>query len=145
MGFRADYADGGVLVHLLRPGIKRIGGLRWGTPDVELVDDVAVVEGDLVIDKPRYSSFYATGLDAALRAMDIRTLIVGGVTTSMCVESTVRDAGQRDYETWVLRDACGDFDADRHVAALEAMAFGFARVTDSRSALAALGVTGPAK
>ncbi len=141
MGFRADYADGGLLVHVLRPGIKRIGGLRWGTSDVDFVEEVAVAEGDLVIDKPRYSSFYATGLDATLRAMDIRTLLVGGVTTSMCVESTVRDAGQRDYDTWVLRDACADFDAGRHAAALEAMAFGFARIIDGRSALAALGST----
>ena len=56
----------------------------------------------------------------------------------MCVESTARDAGQRDYRTFVVRDACGDFTQARHDAALDAIAFGFGRAISHNEALAAI-------
>lgn len=124
--FRPDYGDGGVLIRDLRPGLKTVGALRAGTPDAALV--IEADAADYVIDKSRYSAFYATGLEAVLRSLDIECLIVGGVTTSMCVDTTVRDASQRDYRTFVVREACGDFDGARHEASLSALAFGFARV-----------------
>lgn len=122
-----DYADGGMVVRL-RPNLARIGGLRAGTPDVELSDAVRVEAGDVIIDKPRYSALYATSLEAQLRARGVQRVLVGGVTTSMCVESTVRDLAQRDHEVVVIEEACADFDAGRHRASLQAMGFAFARV-----------------
>jgi ureidoacrylate peracid hydrolase len=56
----------------------------------------------------------------------------------MCVESSVRDAGQRDYKTFVVRDACADYSEDRHDASLAALAFGFARVISHNEAIAAI-------
>jgi ureidoacrylate peracid hydrolase len=97
-----------------------------------------VEPGDFVLDKPRYSAFFGTSLDMLLAARGIRALMVGGVTTSMCVESTVRDAAQRDIRTFVLRDAVADFDAARHAASLSAMAFGFARVFETGAAADAI-------
>ena len=134
---RADYEDGGVFIHELRPGLKEAGGLRAGTDDVELVPKAEVRDEDFVVDKRRYSAFHGTELEDILRAQRIECLMVGGVTTSMCVESTVRDAGQRDYRTFVVRDACGDFSEARHQASLEAIAFGFARVISHNEALSA--------
>lgn len=128
MMFRADYGDGGLLTTAIRPNLRRIGALRAGTDDIALTSRVRVQPQDIVIDKPRYSAIYGTALEVELRARRIGRVVVGGVTTSMCVESTVRDLGQRDYETFVVREACGDFDAARHQASLDAMAFGFARV-----------------
>lgn len=135
---RPDYADGGLMIHELRPGLKEIGGVRAGTPDVELIPEAQVATEDFLIDKARYSAFLGTPLENILRANAIDTLMVGGVTTSMCVESTVREAAQRDFRTFVVRDACGDFSQARQDASLEAMEFGFAGVMSHIEALAAI-------
>lgn len=139
MCYRADYADGGLLVHELRPALKALGALRDGSQDAELLPEADVHPEDLVIAKQRYSAFHGTLLESLLRARDVDTLVVAGVTTSMCVESTVRDAAQRDYRCFVVADACGDFAADRHAASLQAMAFGFAVLYDAKQALHAMG------
>jgi ureidoacrylate peracid hydrolase len=140
MMFRDDYGDGGLLTRTIRPNLARIGALRAGTADVELSAAIQTMPGDLVIDKPRYSAVYGTPLEVELRARRIDRILVGGVTTSMCVETTVRDLGQRDYETLVVREACGDFEAARHQASLDAMAFGFARVVTLAEVPQLLGV-----
>lgn len=128
MGFEAGYADGGILTRKLRPNLAAIGALLKGSADFGLADGLAATEADFVIDKPRYSAVYGTPLEPLLRALGTIRIAVGGVTTSMCVETTVRDLGQRDYEVVVLADACADFDEARHEASLAALAFGFARI-----------------
>ena len=135
MMLKPDYSDGGMITRL-RPGLMKIGGLRAGTPDVELCSLVTADPGDLVIDKPRHSSLYATQLEDILRQRRISRVVVGGVTTSMCVETTVRDLAQRDYEVAVIEEACADFDGPRHAASLAAMKFGFAHVLPGRAAAA---------
>jgi ureidoacrylate peracid hydrolase len=136
MVLRPDYADGGELTRTIRPNLARIGALRAGSGDEELSRLVHDDAGDIVIDKPRYSALYATSLEVILRSGGYRTVLVAGVTTSMCVESTVRDLGQRDYQTFVIEDACADFDDERHRASIASMAFGFARVVTSDEATA---------
>lgn len=138
MVFRPDYSDGGELIRTLRPNLARIGALRAGSGDEELTTLVEVDPRDIVIDKPRYSALYGTSLEVVLHAGGHRRVLVAGVTTSMCVESTVRDLGQRDYETYVIEDACADFEEERHRASLAAMAFGFARLVPSSGAGALL-------
>lgn len=144
MAYRPDYSDGGRLVNELRPNLKRIGALKAGTPDVEISALGGIAPGDVVIDKTRYSSLLGTDLEAMLQARRATRVLVGGVTTSMCVETTVRDLAQRDYETIVVREACGDFDAARHDASLAAMEFGFARIAGPEEAVAALARQDPA-
>jgi ureidoacrylate peracid hydrolase len=135
---RPDHADGGLLTTELRPRLGQIGALALGTADIEIPAEAGVDPSDFVIDKPRYSAFFGTALDMLLAARGIRTLMVGGVTTSMCVESSVRDAAQRDIRTFVVRDAVADFDAARHAASLSAMAFGFARLIGAAPAADAI-------
>ena len=135
---RPDHADGGLLTTELRPRLGQIGALALGTADIEIPAEAGVDPSDFVIDKPRYSAFFGTALDMLLAAHGIRTLMVGGVTTSMCVESSVRDAAQRDIRTFVVRDAVADFDAARHAASLSAMAFGFARLIGAAPAADAI-------
>jgi ureidoacrylate peracid hydrolase len=135
---RPDHADAGLLTTELRPRLGQLGALARGTADVEILAEAGVEAGDFVHDKPRYSAFFGTSLDMVLAARGIRALMVGGVTTSMCVESSVRDAAQRDIRTFVLRDGVADFDATRHAASLAAMAFGFARVIDTAAAANAI-------
>lgn len=139
MVYRPDYLDGGRLLWSLRPNLRRIGALRSDTPDGELSEVVACAPTDVVLDKPRYSAVYATGLEAQLRALGVARILVGGVTTSMCVESTVRDLSQRDYDVMAIRDACGDFDVERHRASLDAIEFGFAPLIDAVEARRVLG------
>jgi nicotinamidase-related amidase len=133
MMFRPDYSDGGMVIRL-RPGLRTIGALRAGTPDVELCSLARAAPGEPVFDKPRYSALLHTGLEEWLRETRVGRVVVAGVTTSMCVETTVRDLAQRDQEVAVIADACGDFDVERHRASLSVMGFGFARVLTMRNA-----------
>ncbi|NKE45138.1 cysteine hydrolase [Roseomonas frigidaquae] len=135
---RADHADGGLLTTELRPRLGQIGALAAGSADVAIPEEAGVDPADVVLDKPRYSAFFGTALDVVLASAGIRALMVGGVTTSMCVESSVRDAAQRDIRTFVVRDAVADFDAARHAASLDAMEFGFARILGANQALDAI-------
>ena len=136
--YRADYADGGLMMSELRPGLSKVKALIDGDEDANLIPEANVAEEDIIIEKQRYSSFYATPLSAVLGTLKIDTLMVGGVTTSMCVETTVRDSAQRDYRTFVVENACGDFNPERHRASLAAMAFGFAPVLSMENAMTAI-------
>jgi ureidoacrylate peracid hydrolase len=128
--YRADYADGGMLVSELRPHLKARRSLVQGDWDAEIVSELTPLSDEFVVDKNRFSAFYGSSLETILRSLDVRTLMVCGVTTNMCVESTVRDAGQRDYRVYVVRDAVGELDRTRHEHALCAMAFGFGYVVE---------------
>ena len=128
--YRPDYSDGGILIRELFPQIREQGGLRAGTWDIEIIDELRPAAHDLVVDKNRYSAFYDTALDAILRRREIDTLIFTGVTTNMCVESTARDAHFRDYRVWVVREATAEIDPQRHEASLTAIAYGFGRVVN---------------
>ncbi len=75
------------------------------TWDAEIVDELAPEPGDRVVDKTRYSAFYDTDLEQQLRDLKTEALIVCGVTTNVCVESTVRDAFFRDIRVIVPSDA----------------------------------------
>jgi ureidoacrylate peracid hydrolase len=77
----------------------------WNT---EIVDELKPQPEDIVLYKTRYSGFYTTELDSALRQLDAQYLIVTGCTTSVCVESTVRDATFRDYSCLVLADCMAE-------------------------------------
>lgn len=127
MVFEPDYSDGGELTSTIRPGLVKIGALRRGSGDECLSEVVHPGPEDIIIDKTRYSALVGTDLEETLRRRGIRRVLVCGVTTSMCVESTVRDIGQRDFKTYFVTDCCADFDQPRHEASLASMEFGFAR------------------
>ena len=86
------------------PEIKTKGILREGTPDVEFYSKIQPQEDDIVIVKRRFSAFVGTELDLILRSNEIDTLIIGGVVTDVCCESTARDARMRDYKVIFLSD-----------------------------------------
>jgi ureidoacrylate peracid hydrolase len=68
-----------------------------GTWNTEILPELSPEEGDTIVAKRRYSAFYDTELEARLRALGVRYLVVTGCTTSICIESTIRDAAFRDY------------------------------------------------
>ena len=126
--YAPDYADGGVLVEKIMPQLAEVKALRAGTADVEIVPELEVRDTDTVIDKNRPSSFYGTDLDAVLARLGRTQLVVCGVTTNCCVESTVRDASHRDLEVFVVGDACAELDEERHRISLMSMGMLFADV-----------------
>ena len=103
-------------------------GLREGTWGIELIDEFGARPGEPVIDKSRPSSFYGTRLEPLLTAAGIRSLIICGVTTNICVETTARDASQRGYDTYVVEDATGEFELSRHWHSLFTIEWGFGTV-----------------
>lgn len=87
--------------------------------------------GDIEIIKKRYSAFVGTPLDNVLRERDIDTVVVVGLTTNVCVQSTVRDAWQRDYLTITLSDCCSEMGEGAHEASLAWNARNFGHVCTS--------------
>lgn len=108
------------------------------TPDLLDWYGVKPANDDVVVTKQRYSPFVDTAFPAVLRAARIETLIVTGVTTEMCVESTVRDAFMRDYSVVVASDCTQGSTRERHDYSLKLMDIYFAHVTASDRILAAL-------
>jgi nicotinamidase-related amidase len=93
--------------------------------------------GECVIAKQRYSAFFDTDLDAALKALGVDTLVVAGLTTECCVDCTTRDAFHLDYQVFIASDACTAYEADLHEGALKALALNCAIVVDTEAVLAA--------
>jgi len=115
-----------------------------GTWNTEIVAALTPQPDDLIVSKHRYSGFYETDLDGLLRAAGIHTLIFTGATTSVCVESTLRDAFYRDYRCLLLSDCTAEpigsqLSRSNHEASLLVIETLFGWVADSPSLLAALG------
>ncbi len=99
----------------LRPFLTK-GDFAPGSFGHSLVDTLA--PADFVVEKVAYSAFYQTRLEYLMRALDIETLIVGGIVTNGGVASTLRDAHLRNIETIMLTDGCAAFDQEVHEATL---------------------------
>ena len=92
--------------------------LIQGEPGHAIVPELAPLPGELVIDKPGKGAFWATELHALLQARGVRQLVVCGVTTEVCVHTTVREANDRGYDCLVPNDCVGSYFPDFHVTAL---------------------------
>ena len=122
------------------PTVSFHNTIRRSGPGLMLQDgwEAAIVEGlrpapgEMVLPKLAYSAFHGTALDATLQRMGVTQLAVVGVTTSICVESTVRDAAQRGLDVYVARDASAEWEPVRHERAIEQMGYAFARIVTAQ-------------
>ncbi len=103
---------------------------REGTPGADFVGPKPK-SGELVFSKKRYSAFFGTGLDAELRGQGIDTLVVAGLTTECCIDSSVRDAFERGYHVYVVGDATACEEPGLHQAALKALGLNCAQIVSS--------------
>ncbi|MDE8344714.1 MAG: cysteine hydrolase [Acidocella sp.] len=125
-GHRPDLSDLSAAKHARGRFATRIGDagpmgriLVRGAAGHEIIPELAAQPGEPVIDKPGKGAFYATDLEAILRGRGITQLIIAGVTTEVCVHTTLREANDRGFECLVLEDGTASYFPEFHRAALD--------------------------
>ena len=99
---RADGSNLGVMGELVAPFIVAL--YTEGADTAQLHDGLDVGPGDIILDKPRYGAFHATDLELILRSRGIDTVVISGIATNICCETTAREAAQRDFRVIFLSD-----------------------------------------
>lgn len=146
-GYAPDGSDAYVARHRILPTIflEKDGNPRkpdaavikgsWGA---EIIPELAPDADDYVVHKQRFNAFYQTELELMLRCWDVKTLIVCGMITEVCVESTIREAFVRDFDVLEVSDGVGSWSQERHEASLRAVDFSYGRVVNTQDVLAML-------
>ncbi|CAG1004716.1 partial nicotinamidase/pyrazinamidase, partial [Anaerolineae bacterium] len=103
-----------------------------GTLEHSVIEELKPTGNDLVINKTSYGAFNSTGMDSILHHLKVKCLVITGVGTDICVETTARDAADRGYNCVLVEDACATFDQISHEATLRVFAkvFGMVKSTD---------------
>jgi ureidoacrylate peracid hydrolase len=126
--YRPGYADAGQRTMRLFQSMDT-EPLIQDSWDAAIVDELQPAPGALIVDKTRMDAFYDTDLEVLLRGLGASRLVVTGIVTNACVETTTRSAAMRDLDVTILEDCCSTYSAEHQVSALQALEFYlFARV-----------------
>ncbi len=143
-GYSPDGSDAYVSRHTILPTLflekdgrprKANAAVLKGSWGAGIIPELTPDTDDYVVHKHRFNAFYQTELELMLRCWNIQTLIVCGIITEVCVESTVREAFIRDFDVLEISDAVGSWEEDKHEASLKAVDFSYGRVVDMPSIL----------
>ena len=135
---RADQSNRGIAADIVQSYMKshnmERGGITAGSDAVKLSSRLEVASSDIILIKPRYGAFTGTDLDLILRAKAIDTVIIGGIATNVCCDTTAREANMRDYKVFFLSDGTANRGlanlsaAQVKAATLATLEFAFAQV-----------------
>jgi nicotinamidase-related amidase len=132
--------------HVHRADGSDAGIMKWwwqdmcveDTPESEIHLDLTPLPNELIVTKHRYSAFYNTDLEILLRGRGITDLVITGVMTNMCCETTARDAYMRDMKVQFVADATATTNEKMHQASLLNLALGFANITTTNELISNL-------
>jgi nicotinamidase-related amidase len=134
-----DYRDMPLRQREYLRAIERQGGvedLAWsGSPLFEIRSEIAPEPDDLLIDKTTFGAFNGSSIDDTLRRMGVETLVITGVSTNLCVETTARDAADRGYGVVLVDECTADYDERAQEAAMLGFHFNFGRVVHTADEL----------
>jgi nicotinamidase-related amidase len=133
VGFSADGRDR-LTLPVDSPMPPRTPSPGW----TDFVPEIGPREGDLIITKHQWGAFYGTELDLQLRRRGVNTIVMGGIATNMGVESTARDAWERNYALVLVEDAMASMSAEAHVFAVKTIFPRIARVRNTEEVLKAM-------
>jgi len=102
--------------------------IPYGSKEWELLKALHPKDSEAILDKKRYNAFHGTSLDESLKSIGIEELIITGVLTNCCCETTARDAFVRDYRVFFAEDATATVNDELHIATLKNLAFGFGHI-----------------
>ncbi|MBK1698558.1 cysteine hydrolase family protein [Rhodovibrio salinarum] len=109
-----------------------VADVWWsGNPNFRILDPLTPAADETVVQKTTNGAFNGSSLDSVLSRMGITTLVIAGVVTSACVETTARDAADRGYHCVLVSEAMADYDPQMHAATLRAFALNFGRVAET--------------
>ncbi|MCP4633206.1 MAG: cysteine hydrolase [candidate division Zixibacteria bacterium] len=134
--------------HVHKPDFSDAGIMQWwwddmcieGSEDAEIYDELSPLPDEKIISKHRYDAFYNTDLETILRVQKIEDIVITGVMTNLCCESTARGAYYRDYRVHFTADATGTVSEEMHRASLLNLSFGFARITTTETIIKELDI-----
>jgi len=119
--YRPGRADEGRALKQNSPALAGVDGLETGTWDAEVMAELGCGPADLVVDKVRFDAFQWTSLEPLLRGLGVDELVVCGVVTNICVETTIRSAFMRDFPVIMLADCCAAATRRLHELSVEVL------------------------
>jgi ureidoacrylate peracid hydrolase len=119
--YRLGQADEGPALIRNSPALALVNGLAAGSWDADVIDDLECQPDDLKVDKVRFDAFQWTSLEPLLRGLAVSRLMICGVVTNLCVETTVRSAFMRDFPVTLIEDACAAKTRRLHELSIEVL------------------------
>lgn len=129
-----DYSDVALPLKKMAKA-KEVGALVKGSWGAQIIEELTPHQNDRMVMKKAYGAFFQTPLDRILRNLGIKTLVMTGVATNFCVETTTREAVAYGYEVILVNDAAATFDPEGHQATLKVIATGFGEVMNTEEVI----------
>ena len=130
-----DYSDVAIPLKKMHEKAREAGCLVEGSWGARIIEELTPQKTDRIVLKKAYGGFFQTSLDRVLRNLGIKTLVMTGVATNVCVETTTREAVAYGYEVIFVSDATATFDPEGHAATLKVIATGFGEVMSTEEVI----------
>jgi len=131
----SDYSDVAIPLKKMAGKARKMGALVKGSWGTQIIEELTPHKNDRMVMKKAYGAFFQTPLDRILRNLSIKTLVMTGVATNYCVETTSREAVAYGYDVILASDATATFDPEGHQATLKVIATGFGEVMSTEEIL----------